>query len=190
MNHMQAQDHHNISYKKKLKVKLRDVYYNKLRIHKEIKKNRLNIFIFIDHECPISQKYTKIIKDLEEKYKRSDVAMYGIFPYQSANDVEIFSNKYKFKFPNLLDGQGEMTKILGATITPEVFLIDKQGFLIYQGKIDNWFYELGRYRQVITEHYLEDAITAYNQGNEVAVKKTEAIGCLIGAVPHMEKMRH
>ena len=50
--------------------------------------------------------------------------MYGVFPYQSAQDVEIFSNKYKFKFPNLLDGQGEMTKILGATITPEGFFFD------------------------------------------------------------------
>jgi len=185
---MQAQDHDSISYKKKLKIKLRDVYHNKLRIHKEIKKNQLNIFIFMDHDCPISQKYAQVVNEMEEKYKRSAVAMYSIFPYQSAHDVEIFSNKYKFKFPCLLDGQGEMSKILGATIIPEVFLIDKQGFLIYQGKIDNWIYELGRYRQEITEHYLEDAITAYSQGNEVAVKKTEAIGCLIGAVPHMEKM--
>ena len=109
---------------------------------------------------------------------------------QHATKLYNIVNIYKFKFPNLLDKQGELTGILGATITPEVFLIDKKGFLIYQGKIDNWFYELGRYRQVITQHYLEDAIIAYNQGNEVEVQKTEAIGCLISAVPHMEKMRH
>lgn len=68
---------------------------------------------------------------------------------------------------------------LKATVTPEVFLIDAAGQLQYQGAIDNWFYELGKYRLNTTEQYLIDALTALNNGEQPPVRQTEAIGCFI-----------
>ena len=51
--------------------------------------------------------------------------------------------------------------------------------VIYRGAIDNWFYELGRYRLEITDHYLIDAINASLDGKKPALTKTEALGCFI-----------
>ena len=66
-----------------------------------------------------------------------------------------------------------------ATVTPEIIMVDNKGDLIYRGMIDNWFYALGKYRRVTTEFYLQDAIEAHFNNQQVAVQKTDPIGCFI-----------
>jgi hypothetical protein len=78
----------------------------------------------------------------------------------------------------------KQTMKFGVTITPEVVVADASGQVLYQGAIDNWFYELGRYRQFITEHYLTDALDAIAAGKPVPVTRTEAVGCLIQMPAH------
>lgn len=68
------------------------------------------------------------------------------------------------------DKKHNVTNKYSATITPEVVLIDKNQLVIYRGAIDNWFFELRRYRLEITEHYLVDAIDASLNGQQPSVK--------------------
>ena len=77
------------------------------------------------------------------------------------------------------DTKSLMAKKLGATITPEVFLLGKTGVIRYSGRIDNWAFDLGKKRSVITEHNLIDAIEAVLQNKSVKIKKAKAVGCFI-----------
>jgi hypothetical protein len=51
--------------------------------------------------------------------------------------------------------------------------------VIYQGRIDNWAYELGKKRKVITEYNLKDALTSVLLNKPISVSKTKAVGCYI-----------
>jgi hypothetical protein len=136
------------------------------------------LFIFIDPNCPITQKYIPKINGLMNKY---DLLVYGVQPNLGTyyDQVMKFKDDYSFKFPIINDSTQKLTYYLNASVTPEVFLLDKSGALIYSGAIDNWFFDLGRYRKSATIHYLQDALDS-NYGSLFSVNNnTKAIGCLI-----------
>ncbi|MBX2914872.1 MAG: hypothetical protein KF856_06320 [Cyclobacteriaceae bacterium] len=110
------------------------------------------------------------------------ISVTGCFPAGLTRQQEKqFRSEYNI--PALIrlvdDKSHRITKKLAATITPEVFLLSGSEEVLYSGAIDNWFFELGRYRPEITEHYLLDAITATLNQTTPAVTKTTAIGCFI-----------
>jgi hypothetical protein len=71
------------------------------------------------------------------------------------------------------------TNVLGATVAPEVFVLDSAGTVLYSGSIDNLAYATGKKRMEATEFFLKDAMENILSGKPVAVKSTIAYGCLI-----------
>ncbi len=147
----------------------------------ELKKSKASVFIFLSPECPLCQKYTLSIKEIEKEYKEKGVAFYYVFPgtYYSKKIINRFLIKYGLKSTAFLDPDLKVTKSFAALITPEVFLLNQKHELVYSGKIDNWYEDIGKRRTVITEHYLTDALDDQQKGNEVKIKKTQAVGCFI-----------
>jgi hypothetical protein len=70
-------------------------------------------------------------------------------------------------------------KRAGATITPEAAVFDRNNRLVYLGRIDDRFVELGRERPVATRHELRDALSALVTGKAVRSSRTQAVGCFI-----------
>lgn len=151
------------------------------------------VIIFMAVDCPITQKYMTTIKELAQKYQSQQISVVGYFPAGLSKKQE---NEFRqeYQVPYIIkfvdDKKHEFTNKYAATITPEVVLIDKNQQVIYQGAIDNWFFELGRYRPEITEHYLIDAIEASVNGLQPAIKKTDAIGCFIQGAPNKTEHHH
>lgn len=167
-------------------VKLKDIKNKTASIHSGEKNTAI---LFLGTDCPITQKYISRIRDIVEEFK-STTAFYGVFPTQfSVKEIKAFKKEYKIEFTLLSDNEMELAKHLGATVTPEVFLLDKNLHLQYQGAIDNWFYELGKSRLNTTENYLIDALSAVAKGQTPSISKTEAIGCFI-QMPHDMMMDH
>jgi len=141
------------------------------------------VILFLGTDCPITQKYIARIKEIVDRFD-STTDFYGVFPEQfSMKEIRRFKKDYKVPIHFLRDAKMEMAHFLGATVTPEVFLLDGQLELQYQGAIDNWFYELGKNRRNTTEQYLIDALSALDQNQKPPLKQTEAIGCFI-QMPH------
>ena len=140
------------------------------------------LMLFMDPDCPVTQKYGATVREIYHEHKSQGINVAAIYPVVGAEIAKIgkFAEDYQYPFPHLLDPKLQLTKAIGATITPEVFLLDAEGNILYQGAIDNWFYELGRYRRVITQHYLKDALQAHLRGKPVSTAQTEAVGCMIG----------
>lgn len=148
------------------------------RIPLQEKSSPIQVVIFLELECPISQKYMHRLNELSEFYGDKVEWTAYIPEKRSASEIKTFADEYAARFKILPDANLAQTKKLGATVTPQVFLL-RGGKVLYRGAIDNWFYELGRYRAETTEHYLRDALDAVQNGKEVMTKKTEAVGCFI-----------
>ena len=148
------------------------------------KKHELTVYLLLAHDCPVCQKYGATFRELSGKYPSLQVI--GIAPADgaTAGNIGEFARSYRFDFPILLDSQKIFAHVFKARVTPEVFLIDRSGDLLYRGMVDNWFYELGKYRKVITENYLHDAIVAAMAGEPVYTNQTEPIGCLLNMSMH------
>ena len=93
--------------------------------------------------------------------------------------MDDFVATYHMGFPVMLDADSKIADFFRATTTPEAFLTDPQGQVLYRGAIDNWAPELGVHRTVITQHYLYDALESVLANRPVQVKKTEPVGCFI-----------
>ena len=74
-----------------------------------------------------------------------------------------------------MDGKSGLADAFGASRTPECFLFDKNGRLVYHGAIDD---SPGDEQQV-RRHHLRIAIDEMLSGKDVTVKETRSVGCSI-----------
>lgn len=148
---------------------------------KSLKQNKASIIVFFDPECPICQKYTKNLTEMDKKYSKEGIELYVIYPFKvlEAKSLAEFREEFKFDLPIIYDPKRKLLKKLKANYSPEVFLLDNKRKTLYHGAIDNWFYGLGRNRAVPTEFYLLDAINAFKNNQTVKVKYVEPVGCML-----------
>ena len=157
--------------------------YNKETTLSEIPDHLATVITFLSPECPLSENYTKTLNEIKQEFEAQDIDFVNIFPgsYYSPEKIKAFIQAYNLKQTNLLDQNSLLVQHLRATITPEVFVLNKNGEVVYSGAIDNWAIDLGEKRQVITEFYLKDALYALLQNKKITITKTKAVGCFIEA---------
>jgi thiol-disulfide isomerase/thioredoxin len=138
------------------------------------------VLIFLDVECPVSQKTTRRIQALADEYA-GQVRFKAIYPtqYVTRKDVERFRQTFALQIPYQIDTDHRVVNRYKATTTPEVFLLSEGGQVLYRGAVDNQFYKLGKYRMAPTEFYLKAAIEAALDGRPVVLNQVKPIGCLI-----------
>jgi thioredoxin-related protein len=149
--------------------------------YKTLKNNKASIVVFFDPECPICQKYTKNLTELDKKYSAERIKIYVVYPFKvlEKSSLAEFREEYKFDLPIIFDSKRKLLKKLKANYSPEVFFLDNKRKTLYHGAIDNWFYGLGQNRAVPTEFYLLEAIEKYKKKEEIKVKFIEPVGCLL-----------
>lgn len=145
-----------------------------------LKDGNAKVLVMMAPDCPLCRNYTVYFKEMIENYGDA-IDIYGVIPgtFYSKHEVDSFLTYYDLEMDILYDPKFKLTRKLKATITPEAYLLDGDGKILYQGLVDNWLGELGRRRQIITEHYLHDAVDSYMNGEAIKTPKTKAIGCFI-----------
>ncbi len=78
--------------------------------------------------------------------------------------------------PVLLDEKGTIGRAYGATNTPQMFVIDPKGVLVYRGAIDNRPMGKGEGSPV---NYVEKALADLDAGRAVATAETKPYGCSV-----------
>jgi peroxiredoxin len=141
------------------------------------------IVIFDCNTCPFSRAYNERIIALHDKYAGQGfpvVAINSNSPSVSPGDsfeemVKVAKDK-KYAFHYLFDESQSVAKAFGATNTPHVFILKKEGEkfnVAYIGAIDN----SPRDQSAADKKYVEDAVNALLGGKNVPTAKTKAIGC-------------
>jgi hypothetical protein len=142
---------------------------------------RVQVAVFLAFDCPISQKYIPTLNQLYNQYQGSQIEWLFIVPGKHNRQAQQdFIREFGVQFNVQQDPKLLLVKSFGAMVTPEVIIRKKD--ILYRGAIDNWFYELGQYRQTVTATYAADALKAIQLGNEPDIRETKAIGCPI-AIP-------
>ena len=140
------------------------------------------VYVFLSEECIISQSYSLELRQLHEDFSGGQFEFVGVFPNPSSTPAKMaaFKEAYAFPFDFQLDRQQRLMDQFGVSVTPEVVVYDRQAAtVLYQGRIDNTFYRVGRRRQVTTTNELTDALAAIEAGEPVPVARTETVGCFI-----------
>lgn len=109
----------------------------------EYKDYKAKLIIFMCNHCPYVQAKVDAMNEIYEKFK-GRIAMIGInsndatkYPDDSFDSMKIFANEKGLKFTYLVDETQEIAKKYGAVCTPDPFLFDSEGKLVFHGRIDN-----------------------------------------------------
>jgi thiol-disulfide isomerase/thioredoxin len=139
----------------------------------------LTVYVFTTTDCPISNRYAPEIQRLAAKFK-SKVHFVLVYPVPGDSPEMIAEHKKKFAFAmdSVRDADLKLMKLTGATVTPEVAVMNGS-LLLYRGRIDDRYIELGKDRPAPTQRDLEVALDAAVTGKPIAVKRTQAIGCIL-----------
>lgn len=151
---------------------------------KDFKKAKGFIVTFTCNTCPYAVMYEDRIIELHKKMEAKGFPVIAIQPNDpniQAGDsfakMQERAREKKFPFPYLLDEGQKVYPQYGATRTPHFFVLDKNLKVLYIGALD----DSPQDASAVTKRYVEDAVTAIEQGKTPAVTSTKAIGCGIKA---------
>jgi predicted neuraminidase len=122
--------------------------------------------IFLSARDQATAAVAESISALNEKHRHHKILFVGVFPdpAQTAAEVRAYCHAHGFSFPVYLDPGLKATKRFGALVTPEAFLLDKDGKLVYRGSRDG----------------LSAALEAFGSGSSITNPVVEATGTPIG----------
>jgi thiol-disulfide isomerase/thioredoxin len=147
------------------------------------KTDSLTVYVFLSEECPVCQNQTLPLRELYAKYKNQRVGFVAVFSNPSSTDSTIlaFRALYDLKFQAVFDANQQVAKRLNAQITPEVVVVNhaENDAVVYRGAVDNAYPALGKRRTIITQHFLDDALTALLKDSKDYLTTTKAVGCYI-----------
>lgn len=141
------------------------------------------IVVFTCNTCPVAQKYESRVVQLNKEFSSQAFPVIAI----NSNDVNIvpgdsFAEMQKkakadnYAFPYLYDESQAVAKQFGATNTPHIYVLAKEGDKVvvkYIGAIDNNADDASK----ADKKYAADAIYSLIEGKAPAISATKAIGC-------------
>ena len=137
------------------------------------------VLIFVATKCPVSNAYNDRMEKLAQDYKAKGINVIGINSNNTepAAEVKSHAGEKHLTFTILKDDGNKIADRLGATRTPEAYVIDASGKLVYHGRIDN-----SQKTEGITSNDLRDALDEMLAGKPISKTGGAAFGCTIKRV--------
>jgi peroxiredoxin len=154
-------------------------YKGKSHSLSDYKDSKAVVVIYVATRCPVSNAYNQRMADLYKEFKGKGIAFLGINSnkMESIEEIKEHAQKNELSFPILKDVNNVVADQYKASVTPEVYVLDKDQKVLYHGRIDD-----SRRENQITSKDLHNALTDILSGKEVTAKKTKAFGCTIKRV--------
>jgi peroxiredoxin len=137
------------------------------------------VLIFSSNRCPTAKAYAGRMNDLQAHYPAQAVQGVAInsndphlYPDESLAGMIQRAREDGYTFPYLRDADQKTARAYGPTCTFDVFVLDSDRRLRYEGRFDD-----ARLEERVTSHDLRNAIDDILAGREVRVPKTRAFGC-------------
>lgn len=149
---------------------------------KELMGSRGLLVIFSCNHCPWVKAWQARMVVLGNEYSQKGVGVVAVnsndtaaYPDDDMEHMVVQAKEHGYRFPYVMDATSEVARAFGATRTPEAFLFDAQGKLVYHGAID----DNAEKPHEVKNTYLADALAAVVEGKPVPVAETKAFGCSI-----------
>lgn len=141
------------------------------------------LVVFLCNHCPFVKHILPGFVPLAHEYGQRGVGIVGIssndvsgYPDDSPAKMAELSKAMGFDFPYLYDESQQVAKAYGAACTPDFYLFDRAGRLVYRGQMDDSRPGNGR---PVTGADLRAAIDAVLTGRPVSHDQKPSIGCNI-----------
>jgi peroxiredoxin/mono/diheme cytochrome c family protein len=144
------------------------------------KKSKAIVIIFIGTECPINNAYMPRLVELHKTYAAHGVAFAAINANSQDTPVRVAAHAkdHGIPFPVLKDTANIVADQFGARRTPEAFVLDGDGKILYRGRIDDQI-GIGFRRAAPTRRDLTKALDEVLSDKPVSQPRTTAAGCAI-----------
>lgn len=159
--------------------KMKDVSGKEVSFSDVMKKNGL-LVMFSCNTCPVVGKYQSRTLETAKFAADNEVGIILLNSNEatrddgeSMDDMKAYAKDQGFQFNYVLDENSAMADAFGATRTPEVFLFDKTGKLVYHGAIDDNANGPGE----VTRKHARIAIEEMTGGKTVSTTRTRFVGC-------------
>ena len=138
---------------------------------------RLLVVVFTCNHCPVAQAYEDRLIAVSRDYSGRGVQLVAINCNRLTVDqfpaMQERAKAKKFDFPYLFDASQQIGRAYGARVTPEVFVVDRERRVAFQGAIDdNW-----QAADQAKTPYLRQALDALLAGRAPEPAETKPVGC-------------
>lgn len=165
-------------------VKMKDISGKEVSLNDARKKNGL-LVMFSCNTCPWVIKNQDRTRDIAQYALENNIGVVLVNSNEGQRDVEdsfesmkIYAKANGYKWYYTVDENSALANAFGATRTPENFLFNSEGKLVYHGAIDD---NPGDSKGVKRKH-LKEAMNEMLEGKDVSVATTRSIGCSIKRV--------
>ena len=146
---------------------------------KLIQESPYTVVMFIAPDCPMCKTLSTPYSELAEAYPEIQFIAVLSGKHYEAMELNMFATSTKLKACIFRDYDYEVAHQLGASVTPEFFVTDRDANVLYQGMMDDRLLELGNYKQKWDKHYLKNALDAILRRETPSPAKTDAVGCIL-----------
>ena len=144
------------------------------------------VLVFISNDCPIANRYAPEINRLDSRFTPHRIAFWLVHadPAETPDQIRHHAREYQLTSPELRDPHHELVGLAKVDVVPSaaVFLPDRR--LLYHGRIDDRFVELGRERPQALHHDLADVLEALVNHRALPLSASTAVGCYIPEAQH------
>ena len=145
----------------------------------KVKSSKGTLVFFTCNHCPYSKAWEERYAQLGNEIKAKGLGVVAVNPNnpekQSEDSLENMKKKaqrLKMSFGYVVDEGSKLAKAFGATKTPEFYLFDSKGKLVYTGAFDD-----SKDASDVEEKFLASAVDAMLSGKPIAKAETRAVGC-------------
>lgn len=146
--------------------------------------SRARVLLFVRTDCPITNRYAPELQRIAQEFEGRGVRFYLVYPDATETTSAIREHIAQYHFPGepVRDPQHTLVRRARASVAPEAAVFDQAGKLMYHGRIDDRYVDIGKARPAAQTHDLENAITAVLAGKPVPQAETHAVGCSLADV--------
>ncbi len=162
-------------------IKMKDVSGKEISLNEARKTNGL-LVMFSCNTCPYVIKNQQRTRDISAYALDKNIGVILINSNEAQRDnedsfesMQQYAKQQEYKWYYTVDKNSELADAFGATRTPECFLFNKEGKLVYHGAIDD---SPGNESSVNRKH-LNEAINEMLENKEVSVTTSRSVGCNI-----------
>ena len=144
-------------------------------------KGRIVVLEWFNYDCPFVKYHyekAKTMTSLADKYKGEDVVWIAINStnYAGAESNKAFAEKHQLSYAILDDSSGKVGRAYDAKTTPHIFVINKEGMIVYSGAIDDS--PMGGKGEAAV-NYVDKVLSELIGDKEVSISNTKPYGCSV-----------